>query len=374
MLPPSSQLTKAPAESYGDTAQIHERTGASMGASILAIDAAAAQVFEHASMQRHIAACAIDAAHVCKGTTALGVRMLAADASEEWSLASSGSSDQTAQMQINASAALGGGPLPATLQEAKSLAQHVATREIGPLLERYARGVAGVAWHAFGHSTAMGGNLPRLGQLVAALAGSMLCECGREIHAMVPLLQHRSEALRGAAPHLALASLLLGNLCQAVPSLQAACQAIEDDEAQEVMFYARHRVSRHGLQKAKGPLPVSGAIPGDACAARDPEAMIVVRAVRLLVRAASAALGALSVGPEVEEEEEGWMSAWLSSGMFDGGMQDVPCSAMGPDDTTGVPLAQGGRSDRPVDTDAVELRLESAMDEVEARRRADVAQ
>jgi len=125
---------------------------------------------------------------------------------------------------------------------------------------------------------------------------------------------------------------------------------------------------------------VVGATPGDSYMTRDPDAVTVVRAIRQLVRGASATFGALSVGPEVEEEEEGWMSAWLASGLFDGGMQDVPCSAMGPDEAWlrerrvhGIAAQAEIDAMRGVNA-PLASRMSSAMDEANARRQADAVQ
>ena len=143
------------------------------------------------------------------------------------------------------------------------------------------------------------------------------------VHTMIALLQHHPECLRGALPGLVLASLMLGEVCRQVPGLAAAADAVLDDAGAEAEFNARHRISHGAMPAFDGALPTAENSPGTSYASRGrllAVSVAVLGGVRLLVQATSAAAGALCVGPEVEEEEEGWMAAWLASGLFDGGL------------------------------------------------------
>lgn len=114
-------------------------------------------------------------------------------------------------------------------------------------------------------------------------------------------------------------------------------------------------------------------------------AVAVLRAIRSVIQGTSAALGALCTGPEVEEEEEGWLAAWLASGMFDGGLQAVPCSAMGPEGAADLRAArefvaaaaaqdgQAGEQMAKAREEALHARLDTSRQEVGARRLANTS-
>lgn len=183
-----------------------------------------------------------------------------------------------------------------------------------------------------------------------------------------------------------------------MPELKAAAEHIDSGEREEVLFFARTRASRAGMASLKAALPEPQLRPGDTEAGRSEEqkeAVEAVRAIRLLVRGASAALGALCAGPEVEEEEEGWLGGWLASRIFDGGLLAVPCSARGPEteaDVEAAMVAIGAGSVGAADGGAaaaaataagapaptsrhnrktLRLRLEAALDEARTRASAD---
>lgn len=120
-----------------------------------------------------------------------------------------------------------------------------------PALKAWAQSLAAIAWRA---RLEWAARAPSVGQgllgsrLVSALEASpLLCPGGSMICAMLPLLQHRSEAVKLSIPHLLLASALLADLVKEVPPLRQAAASVAREEGEQVLKNARMKTSRHAM-------------------------------------------------------------------------------------------------------------------------------